>query len=221
MMTSTPTTELALMQRCRMIEGLSFLQLARHLSVLLPQSALRRKGWVGQAIECALGADAGTSAGPDFKQLQIELKTIPVNAAGDPLESTFLTHVPLLTIHQQQWLTSSCYAKLKRILWVPVEGERSIPYEERRIGRPMLWSPDQVQESILAQDWHELTGLIAMGHIDEIHAGIGEYLQIRPKAATGKSLCHAFDRAGNRIMTLPRGFYLRRVFTKQIGVCSQ
>jgi len=128
--------------------------------------------------------------------------------------------VPLLTIHQQQWSTSSCYAKLKRILWVPVEGDRTIPYEERRIGRSILWSPDEAQEAILAQDWHELTGLIALGHIDEIHAGIGEYLQIRPKAATGKSLCYAFDQAGNRIMTLPRGFYLRRTLTKQIGVCS-
>ena len=50
----------------------------------------------------------------------------------------------------------------------------------------------------------------------EIDASMGEYLQVRPKAANGKSLCYGFDEVGNKILTLPRGFYLRSSFTMTV-----
>lgn len=208
--------EAQLLARCRAIEGLTFWQLAQHLNLVIPTQAARRKGWAGKAIEMALGADAGNDSVPDFQQVGIELKTIPFNHHGAPLESTFVTHIPLLTIHQQSWKTSNCYAKLQRVLWVPVEGDRSIPYLERRIGHALLWSPTYEQEAILARDWEELTGMIVLGQLAAIHAGIGEYLQIRPKAMHGKSLSAAYDTEGGLIQTLPRGFYLRRSFTTSL-----
>ncbi|MGC1183416.1 MAG: DNA mismatch repair protein MutH, partial [Legionella sp.] len=36
------------------------------------------------------------------------------------------------------------------------------------------------------------------------------------KAANGKSLCYGFDSEGNKVKTLPRGFYLRSSFTAKI-----
>lgn len=204
------------MLRCRDIEGLSFLQLACLIGVSIPAEPSKRKGWTGLAVEIALGTDAGNQSAPDFKSLGIELKTIPLNKERIPIESTFITSIPLLTIHRQSWKNSHCFAKLKRVLWVPVEGASDIPFDERRIGRSLLWSPTVEQELILSQDWEELTFLVATGRLDEIHAGIGDYLQIRPKAANGKSVCYGFDREGNKILTLPRGFYLRRLLTKMI-----
>ncbi len=205
-----------LLLRCRDIEGLSFLQLARLIGVSIPKEASKRKGWAGQAIEIALGADAGNQSAPDFKHLGIELKTIPLGENWTPIESTFITSIPLLTIHRQSWKSSQCFAKLKRVLWVPVEGENTVSFEQRRIGRSLLWSPTIEQELVLSKDWEDLTFLIATGRLDEIHAGIGEFLQIRPKAANGKSVCYGFDPEGNKTLTLPRGFYLRRLFTKEI-----
>lgn len=204
------------MLRCRDIEGLSFFQLACLIGVSIPTEPNKRKGWAGQAIEIALGTDAGNQSAPDFKYLGIELKTIPLNQDWTPIESTFVTSIPLLTIHQQSWKTSQCFAKLKRVLWVPVEGSNDIPFDERRIGRPLVWSPTVEQELILSKDWDELTLLVATGRLDEIHAGIGDYLQIRPKAANGMSVCYGFDNEGHKILTLPRGFYLRRLFTKEV-----
>ena len=153
---------------------------------------------------------------PDFQQLGIELKTLPVASSGKPTESTFITSIPLLTIHQQNWKSSQCYAKLKRILWIPIEGDTDIPYAHRRIGQGFIWSPDTEEELILAADWNYLTLQISTGQLETIDATAGEYLQVRPKAANGKSLCSAYDAEGNRIMTLPRGFYLRSKFTQII-----
>ena len=211
-----PNNEDELNDRCTTVEGLSFGQLSMGLDIPIPLNPSQRKGWVGQALELALGTDANNKAEPDFQQLGIELKTLPIAKSGKPTESTFITSIPLLTIHQQNWKSSQCFAKLKRILWIPIEGDTDIPYAQRRIGRGFIWSPDEAQEFILASDWNYLTLQIATGLLETIDATAGEYLQVRPKAANGKSLCYGYDSEGNKVKTLPRGFYLRSSFTAKI-----
>jgi len=205
--------EVDLLQRCNEITGINFAQLASLVQLPIPLTASKRKGWAGMAIELALGTTAGNLALPDFHHLGIELKTIPLKESSKPAESTFVTSISLLTINQECWKTSPCYQKLKRVLWVPVEGSKTIPFTQRRIGNPFLWSPTIDQENILQQDWQELSTMIGTGKLEEIHAGLGEYLQVRPKAANARSLCYGFDSQGNKVPTLPRGFYLRSSFT--------
>jgi DNA mismatch repair protein MutH len=182
----------------------------------IPKQPSRRKGWAGQAIELALGTTAGTKALPDFNHLGIELKSIPFNEAGRPSESTFVTSIPLLSVHHQTWLESTCYHKLRRVLWMPIEGAKQIPFEQRRLGQAILWSPSVEEEAILARDWLDLTTMIGTGKLEEIDASMGDYLQVRPKAAHGRSLCYGYDSEGNKVLTLPRGFYLRSKFTETI-----
>lgn len=211
-----PKTELDLLSRCQQIEGVTFAQLAAFLGLSLPDNPNQRKGWLGQAVELFLGATAFNQSLPDFIDLGIELKTVPISSAGKPAESTFVATIPLLSIHQQQWKTSQCYQKLKRVLWLPIEGDIEIPFAHRRIGSAILWSPDWQQEKTLEDDWNFLTDLIVTGYLEQIDSTYGEYLQIRPKAANGKSLCDAFGESGRKIKTLPRGFYLRASFTEQL-----
>lgn len=214
--TYPPRTEAELIRRCVAIEGFSFAQLSLAIGVAIPINPNHRKGWVGMAIEKALVTDAQNKSMPDFQALGIELKTLPLALSGKPTESTFVCSIPLMTIHQQTWKTSQCYAKLKRVLWVPIEGDTTIPYAHRRIGRAILWSPTPEIELQLAKDWSDLTTLISTGQLETLDARQGEYLQVRPKGADAKSLCFAFDAEGNKVQTLPRGFYLRSSFTGQI-----
>lgn len=209
-------SEATLLEKAYSLEGMSFLQLATHLNWTIPALSIARKGWTGSAIEAYLGGEAPTKAGPDFVSLGIELKTMPLNPSGKPSESTFITSVPLLTLHQETWETSTCYAKLRRILWVPVEGGKHIEFVNRRIGRALLWSPDGETLAILKQDWQELTSMMLLGQLHDIHAGLGRYLQVRPKAAHGKSLRYAHNQEGRLQQTLPRGFYLRALFTERV-----
>ena len=213
-----PQTELELLARCNMIAGLSLGQLARMYDLIIPENKLQRKGWAGQAIEYALGATAGNRSEPDFCHLSIELKTLPINSSGKPAQSTFVTTIPLLTIHQQTWLTSQCFAKLKRVLWLPIEAADEVDFVHRRIGQGKLWSPSAAQLSVLENDWNYLSSLIAMGRVAEIDARMGEYLQVRPKGANACSLCDGYNESGQIVKTLPRGFYLRSLFTASIGV---
>lgn len=209
-------SEKDLIDKYKAIAGLTFSQLLTELDLVVPNSPSSRKGFIGMAIELALGAKSGNKSQPDFNHLGIELKTLPLNHLGKTSESTFVTAIPLLTIHKQTWKTSQCFAKLKKVLWIPIEDDDKLSYMNRRIGEGILWSPSADDEKILANDWEELTFLIRTGQMDKINASLGEYLQIRPKGANSQALCYCYDEFGKKTKTMPRGFYLRSSFTTRI-----
>lgn len=215
-MSNTPQSELELLQRARSIAGLSLGELAHELNMLVPPDLKRDKGWVGQLIEIALGAKAGSKPEQDFAHLGIELKTIPINAAGYPLETTFVCLAPLIQNSGIDWHNSHVKHKLAKVLWIPVQGERHLPLTERRIGYPVLWQPNAQQEQQLRQDWEELMDYIVLGKVEQINATIGEVLQLRPKGANSRALTKGIGPNGEVIDTLPLGFYLRKPFTAQI-----
>jgi DNA mismatch repair protein MutH len=57
---------------------------------------------------------------------------------------------------------------------------------------------------------------IIQGRVESLDARRGRWLQVRPKAASSRERCWAIDENGERFQTLPRGFYLRAGFTRQI-----
>lgn len=211
-----PTSEDQLLARASNIAGATLSELASLLELDLPINSTHGKGWIGQLLECCLGADASSKPVPDFTRLGIELKTIPVNSEGKPKESTFVCTIPLLAIHQQQWPTSDVANKLRRVLWIPIEADTTLEFGQRRVGSPLLWSPNHTEAELLRNDWQELTDMIALGQLEQITGKQGVALQIRPKGANSKSLCTAIGADGARIQTLPRGFYLRASFTHKL-----
>lgn len=211
-----PATEAGLLSRAEGIAGRTLAYLAEGLGRPVPHDLTRHKGWVGQLVEAALGCTAGSAAGPDFPNLGIELKTIPIDAAGVPKETTFVCTAPLTDIGTLPWQDSPVRAKLARVLWIPVEAHKQIPMGERRVGSPCIWSPDAEEDARLEADWNELSGLVADGFVESITAHRGHWLQIRPKAANRKQRTWGEDDEGDPIRTLPRGFYLRRSFTAEL-----
>jgi len=195
---------------------MSLRQIANELDIIIPDNQTKAKGWVGQLIEYYLGATAASLPAPDFQNLGIELKTIPINKQGKAKESTFVCTAPMTVSSGACWDNSNVGNKLKRVLWVPVEADADIKLENRRIGNGFLWSPTSEQEKILAQDWRELIDMICFGEHDEISARHGTYLQIRPKAADSRSLSKTTLPSGESGLTLPRGFYLRAIFTNML-----
>ena len=211
-----PQTEQALLEKAQSIAGLTFGELADELNIPVPPDLKRDKGWVGTLLERALGATAGSKAEQDFSHLGVELKTLPINAEGYPLETTFVSLAPLVQNSGVKWENSHVRHKLSCVLWMPIEGSRHIPLGERHIGAPILWKPTAEQERQLKQDWEELMDLIVLGKLDQITARIGEVMQLRPKGANSRSVTKGIGKNGEIIDTLPLGFYLRKEFTAQI-----
>ncbi|WP_118803331.1 DNA mismatch repair endonuclease MutH [Haemophilus haemolyticus] len=211
-----PQTLEQLLSQAQSIAGLTFGELADELHIPVPPDLKRDKGWVGMLLECALGATAGSKAEQDFSHLGVELKTLPINAEGYPLETTFVSLAPLVQNSGVKWENSHVRHKLSCVLWMPIEGSRHIPLRERHIGAPILWKPTAEQERQLKQDWEELMDLIVLGKLDQITARIGEVMQLRPKGANSRAVTKGIGKNGEIIDTLPLGFYLRKEFTAQI-----
>jgi len=212
-----PQSESELLQRCHALTTKTLGELAYALQKELPKNLTKAKGFIGQLIESALGASANNQPEPDFPNLGIELKTLPLNAHGLPKESTYVCTAPLgIQAEMEYWQTSRVRNKLAKVLWVPIEADPNIPLNERRIGTPLLWHLDPQTEIILRQDWEELSHSLHLGQTENLSAKIGIYLQIRPKAAHSRILNRKINEDSEEIWINPKGFYLRTAFTQKI-----
>lgn len=216
MIAAPPASEAELLSRAEALAGRSLAELAAAAGQPVPDDLRRAKGWAGQLVEAHLGATAGSLSEPDFQLIGVELKTLPVDAAGRPRESTYVCTVPLEPAAAPVWETSCVCDKLRRVLWVPVEAEPGLLPAERRVGWPLLWSPSDGEERALRADWEELMDRVCLGELESVTAHDGTVLQIRPKAASSRSRRWGVGATGERVRTLPRGFYLRAGFTASI-----
>lgn len=214
--TSSPATETELWERACRLQGQTLGTLATEMGMALPAHFKREKGWIGQLLERVLGASAGSLAKPDFPHLGIELKTLPLKPNGKPKESTYISIVPLINTSLLTWTASDVYRKLQRILWIPYFFDAAVSPYHWCFSQPILWSPSVEEESVLKQDWQDLMSLVQLGQLDQIHARLGEYLQIRPKAMNSSIRTKGVGQDGTKIQTSPLGFYLRTSFTEKI-----
>jgi DNA mismatch repair protein MutH len=215
MLTSPQSCE-ELLQRAHALAGRSLHDIAEQLGISAKVNLKREKGWMGQLIELALGATSGSLPQPDFPQLQIELKTLPVDRHGRPLESTWVCVAPLLPAQISVWENSLVYHKLRQVLWLPIIAERGLPISARQVGSAWLWQASTNELSLLQRDYEEITERIMLGEIEQLSAHTGVALQLRPKAANRRVTARGIGPDGTTITTAPRGFYLRRRFTEQL-----
>lgn len=208
-------TEDELLARARGLAGRTLGEIAARAGRPPPWDPRRHKGATGWLLERVLGADAGSRAAPDFAALGVELKTLPIDARGRPAESTFVCCAPAEP--EPRWEAALVRRKLARVLFVPVEA--SAPWEHRRVGAALLWSPDAEAEAMLRADWEELVARL-VADAEHVSARCGRVLQLRPKARTGAVRARSIDAEGAPRWGAPRAFYLRRSFTEAILVAS-
>ncbi|MBI5480236.1 MAG: DNA mismatch repair endonuclease MutH [Deltaproteobacteria bacterium] len=211
-----PRCEAELRVRAEALAGHTLGEVADALGWSEVGAGLHAKGKIGELLERALGAAGGGAAAHDFPSLGVELKSVPVDDAGTPRESTYVCTLPLADVDCATWATSWVRAKLARVLWVPVLTPEHGAWAERRVGAPLLWSPTPAQEAVLRADFEAAVGLIGAGGIEDVTAHAGRWLQVRPKAPDGQARAVAYGPEGEPVATVPRGFYLRRRFTAAI-----
>lgn len=212
---TTPDSLDALAARARLLEEKTLGQLADGIGLALPAQLMTHKGLAGQLIEHLLGTDAGNQSKPDFLELGIELKTIPVGLSDKPKESTYVCTVPLHQRPFERFEDSAVFAKLAHVLWIPILATAPT-VADWKILTPVFWQPNDEEMHLLRTDFEELMDAIALGGLETITSRMGEALHIRPKASDGKQLTSFISEEGVKEQTLPRGFYLRTSFTGRI-----
>lgn len=211
-----PRSEAELDARAQALVGHSLFEIACALQVPGdPEGGLHGKGQAGALLEAALGAPKTSGTTHDFPDLRIELKTVPLQPNGIPRESTYVCHFALDQARTLTWDTSWARAKLQRVLFVGTSDSKT-PWAERMVLGATWWTPDAEQEALLRADFDDAVGLAAQGRVDELVASRGVVMQVRPKAAHGGVRTTLTTEAGERISTVPRGFYLRARFVASL-----
>ncbi|MBC7792594.1 MAG: DNA mismatch repair protein MutH [Clostridia bacterium] len=208
-----PASELELMVRARALANRTVAEIARALNWPLPEDPKRAKGFVGQLIEAALGADPMAGELPDFPHLGVELKTVPIGPTGRTVESTFCCSIAMADVDREVWCSSRLRQRLARVLWMPVTGARFASLGERMVGKPVVWSPSAEEDASLRADWEDIIG--SMARLGYVTAHLGSVMQARPKAANASVRQLGVDEMGATRL-LPLGFYLRAPFTARI-----
>lgn len=211
-----PATVEELLARARALRGRTVASIAEEIGASIKGEAVRTKGRPGEIIERALGATGGPKAVVDFPELGVELKTVPIDEGGRPIETTYVCKISLADADTQEWETSWVRAKLARVLFVPLFAPEGRPWPERVVGEAVLWSPSSEEEAVLRADFDDAMGLIGVGRIEELTAHLGQWLQVRPKARDGAKSGVAFGPENEAIAAVPRGFYLRTTLTGAI-----
>ena len=152
-----------LLLRAQALEGFAVGDLASQLGFLVPSDNVRSKGFVGQLVERALGADPKAGELPDFPNLGVELKTIPLRSDGKPSESTFICSIHMESADRDEWETSRLHRRLQRVLFLAIDSSKVAPLAQRRFGRAVVWQPSADEWQLLQHDWEDLMGAIGSG----------------------------------------------------------
>jgi DNA mismatch repair protein MutH len=121
--------------------------------------------------------------------------------------------MPIVTPARASGACASGAALLSRSASRPTGGSPFGALAERRVGPAVLWRPTPAQEAVLAADFDEIVGRAGAGHVEDLDARAGRWLQLRPKAPHGRARTVAYGPEDERITAVPRGFYLRARFT--------
>jgi len=216
-----------LLAHANALVGARLSDIADGLGLPVPAGGLRSKGWSGQIIERELGTteESGHSSarGPDFPALGIELKTVPVDRNGAPLESTAVCMIDPVVIAGESWESSTARKKLQKILFVALEvpearGQRKVvSVGDRTVAQVRLWSPSREEDERLRADFeHIVRDYFRVGRGAELTGHIGELLQVRPKAQNNRDTRSAYDSTGQPVALGKMGFYLRPTFVGAI-----
>ena len=208
----------ALLRHARALVGLSLAEIADGQGLGAPLSRVHTKGWSGQLIERELGHGGDDGSGPDFAVLGIELKTVPVNPALLPLESTAVCHIDPIGITGETWRSSTARQKLEQVLFVALEvADRTAPVGDRRVSFVHLWRPSADEEAVLAADFQMfVSDFFLPGRANQISGHLGVALQVRPKGRNAADRRLAYGEGGEPLRIGRMGFYLRPAFVGQI-----
>lgn len=211
-----PDTIQKLYSNLEHICGKTIGEVAAELGIDVIKDLTSNTGWIGNLIESALGAQAGTKPVQDFTTLGIELKTIAINSAGKVANNVFITTVPQETFMMQSWETSHLLYKLQHILFIPIENNSEKAIAQRRIGRPLFWKPSVDELNVIANDWHNVMMLLAEDKMLKLPSGLGQALTVQVKALSSLQTRTIEDSDGFKHKVLPLSFYLKRSFVQQI-----
>ncbi len=132
------------------------------------------RGYVGEKAHGRSG---------DFDRFGIELKTVPMDGKGRPVESMSFPSFVHEELQYETWEDSDLLGRLNRLLIVPVRRSKGQDQADAVVLRAFFWSPPEAELVGISKEWERYRQLISTGMSRNLpKASETEFIHVRPKA---------------------------------------
>lgn len=147
------------------------------------------KTGVGALVEEFFGKPPDNLSQPDFPELGIEMKTLPMKMSGASWtvkEPTSITQIDYFRLLDEAWPDASVREKISHILWVPYEHNT---YDKRlaQFRRAFLWQPPETDWPLFGVDYDRVRAEVDAGRAHLLSESMCRFLAPRRKGAKGST----------------------------------
>jgi DNA mismatch repair protein MutH len=149
----------------------------------------------------------------DFQRFGVEIKTVPVDSSGRPVESTSFPTFIHEELAFETWEDSDLLGRLNRILFILIERAKGQPQEEAVVRRAFFWSPSEAELRAIRMEWEQFRDLIVQGHAAHLpKASETVYIHVRPKGRDARDR----DLAPGGVDVIRKCFWLNDRYVERI-----
>jgi DNA mismatch repair endonuclease MutH len=189
--------------------GVPFQELADDLGVEgIDRPAANRKGFAGQMTEAMLRIAANSSPLADLADIGAEVKSVPLYPSGAPRENTKVTSLTLRTVgSDEDFFTSHLYAKMRAIIFMPIQkNDNDVPHLWY-LRPPFLWLPSTEELAIIRTEYGRYLEAIGARDWSRLNLREGRYLGVNTSGPLSRGMAPE-DK--------PYAWWLKRELTTQI-----
>jgi DNA mismatch repair protein MutH len=205
----------ALVKNYKKFEKKSLKEIYEYVSNTYPNIKLTtNKGIVGQVLEAIIGNAPNSSPLQDVKDLDIELKVLPLRKIGDklqPKERSKIKSINYQKIVKESWNSSELRDKMKKILFLQYEhptGKTFEDWEEFIFKGCLLYDIEKENENIVKTDWEGIQNKVLIEEADLLSESHGLVLGACT-SGTGKLITY-----GNNKQAKQRSYSLKHNYLK-------
>jgi len=205
----------ALIKAYKKFEKKTLKEIYEFVSITYPNIKLTtNKGIVGQVLEALIGNAPNSSPLQDVKNLDIELKVLPLRKIGDklqPKERSKIKSINYQKIVDEEWNSSDLRDKMKKILFLQYEhptGKTFEDWEEFIFKGCLLYDLENENEHIVKTDWEGIRFKVKTEQADTLSESHGKVLGACT-SGTGKLLSY-----GNNKQAKQRSYSLKHNYLK-------
>jgi DNA mismatch repair endonuclease MutH len=161
----------------------------KFISELKPTLDVKDKGAIGKIIEeYGFGVKNNSESRPDFHEIGVELKVVPLKQPQKGLSVKERTKVCLINYNQiveSSWETSHAKHKLDHILFVFYHYNKENHLESQIKDYYFFELKNQLEEPIIQTDWHRTKQIVADGRAHELSESQNKILAASRSGAGG------------------------------------
>lgn len=217
-----PADEGSILQRASQLVGLTVRDIIDRSPNIKKLTVLSGKGAIGNIVEKFwFGIANNPLPEPDFAEVGIELKVIPLEASSTGLTVKERTKICAIDYHKlidEKWDTSHAKKKLKKILFIYYKYDSKDPSLSKVVHYD-LWQLGGPDEVIMRTDWEAVQDKVYKGFAHHISESMSRVLAACRSGQGGRDKNGRLrDQVGQPKSTAPamrRAFALKQAFTKQ------